>query len=143
MPSAYDRRFNPVRVGDGRYLFVLPEGRGSPQLVSRASRPVDARPWLNDRRGLGVRVRRLTIRSGQAVRELALDDPALAQGWWQVESSGDGPCRWTDGNARLPALGTGILEVEVTGSIQYHTVMKCEGAAAVIAWNEQTTRATT
>jgi hypothetical protein len=59
------------------------------------------------------------LRSGQVVTRMAMDDPALHRGWWQVEIHGNGPCRWTDGQALLPVAESGVPEVELAGSMRY------------------------
>ena len=74
---------------------------------------------MEDRRLLGVRVRRLLARDADGVREIALDSPELEQGWWAVEHDTHGPCRWTNGEALLPALRTGVLEIELAGTMRY------------------------
>jgi hypothetical protein len=57
------------------------------------------------------------LRGVGELREIALDDPRLGEGWWAVER--DGPAamrRWTDGAAvlPLPALsGPTMLEVHL------------------------------
>ena len=48
-----------------------------------------------------------------------MDDPALEQGWWAVEMDAGGPCRWTYGDAMLPFLGTGVLDVELSATMRY------------------------
>jgi hypothetical protein len=116
------RRIDPVAVRDGRYTFVLPPAGAPVTLVSRAARPSEARPWMADDRRLGAKVRRLVHRSADGTREVALDDPALQRGWWAVELVEGSPCRWTSGNATLPLLGAGLLEVELCGPMRYPAV---------------------
>lgn len=58
----------------------------------------------------------LRLQQGSRRRDIALDDPALSGGWWAVESEADGPRRWTDGAAWLPApdaAGPALLEVRI------------------------------
>jgi len=59
------------------------------------------RPWLEDRRRLGLYVERIILRGADDVREVPVDHPSLSQGWWAVESSGTAKRRWTDGKAVL------------------------------------------
>ena len=118
------RAIKPVSAGCGRYSFLLPRVNGRARLVSRGARPCDSRPWIEDRRRLGVRIRRLTLRQGHVVREVAMDDPALDHGWWAVEWDDRGPCRWTQGDAILPSLGTGILDVELAGTMRYPVAVR-------------------
>ncbi len=113
------QRINPVAVRNGRCTFVLPPGGAQVTLASCAARPSEARPWIADDRLLGARVRRLVHRNGDDIRDVAMDDPALAQGWWAVEMDGSWPCRWTSGDAMLPFLGAGVLEVELSGAMLY------------------------
>jgi hypothetical protein len=93
------------------------------QVVSRASMPTDSRPWLDDRRRLGVHLKRIVLRSGINVVELPLDHPALSCGWWDVERNGVTMRRWTDGAAvlPLPALdGVALLELSAgSGGMTY------------------------
>ena len=111
------RRLQPLPGTErGRYRFPLPAGSLAPQLISRAARPTALRPWLEDRRCLGVRVTGLRLQHGSRWRDIALDDPALSRGWWAVESEADGPRRWTDGAAWLPApdaAGPALLEIRI------------------------------
>ena len=69
---------------------------------SRAQSPTEARPWLEDRRRLGVRVKRIVLRGADEVREVPMDHPDLTRGWWAVERDGQMISRWTDGEAVLP-----------------------------------------
>lgn len=108
------RKVAPSARRDGRYTFVLPALTGGARLVSHAAAPCDARPWIEDRRRLGVMVHRLSLRSGAARATIPLDHPALREGWWAMEGDGADVWRWTDGDAVLPETqGTAILEVEV------------------------------
>jgi hypothetical protein len=99
---ARGRETRAISHEDGRYVFVLPRGTSAVRLRSRAALPTDARPWLEDRRLLGVYLTRIVLRWDDEVREIPLDHPSLTQGWWAVERSGDGLQRWTDGDALLP-----------------------------------------
>ena len=98
-----DRRtLKPVFSDSDRVIFVLPRGAREVRLVSRAQSPTEARPWLDDRRHLGVRVKRIVMRSAGEMREVPMDHPDLARGWWAVEQDGPMMSRWTDGEAVLP-----------------------------------------
>ena len=99
------RRIEPLSARDGRYVFAIRPGGAPLRLISRTARPSDARPWVDDRRQLGVLVRRLTVRTGQGVRDVAMDDPALGVGWHEAGWHALRQCRWTGGDALLPALG--------------------------------------
>ncbi len=98
-----------------RAHFVLPRGCNHIVLQSRAARPTELCPWLDDRRRLGVSVARILLRTGHDLREIPVDHPALGKGWWDVERSGTAMWRWTDGNGHL-ALGTqasAILDIHL------------------------------
>ena len=82
---AKGRTVRPLYGENGLYIFALPKGATEVRLVSRAGSPTDARPWLEDRRCLGVNVERITVRGASEVRDIALDNPGLSQGWWAVE----------------------------------------------------------
>jgi hypothetical protein len=106
------RSLPPVWADASSAVFAVPAlGRpGLPRLRSRTRRPSDARPSPNDRRALGVQVRRLFI-DGEA---LAVDGPALAVGWWPVEPGrGGAATRWTDGGRDSHSRGSGVLMIEV------------------------------
>jgi ELWxxDGT repeat protein len=113
------RRLKPVVAENGHYLFVLPPAGDTLRLVSRAAQPSEVNPWVEDRRPLGVKIRRLTWRNGPKTRDVAMDDSILKHGWWAVEWEEDRPSRWTDGDAKLPALKAGLLEIELCGSMRY------------------------
>ena len=105
-----------------RVIFVLPRGTNEVQLSSRAQSPTEARPWLEDRRRLGVRVKRIVLREADDVREVPMDHPDLTRGWWAVERDGQVISRWTDGEAvlQLPAMrGIVMLEIHLAGSMIY------------------------
>ena len=92
------------------------------RLVSRAQSPTEARPWLEDRRRLGVRVKRIVLRSAEELREVPVDHPDLTRGWWAVERDGQIMSRWTDGEAVLPLpamSGNVMLEIHLAGSMTY------------------------
>ena len=112
--------FKPVFSDSDRVIFVLPRGAREVRAVSRAQSPTEARPWLEDRRRLGVRVKRIVLRSADESREIPVDHPDLTQGWWAVEHDGQIMSRWTDGEAVLPAMrGHVMLEIQLAGSMSY------------------------
>ncbi len=105
---------------DGRHVFVLARPADSARLLSRAARPADVRPWLDDRRRLGVMVRRIVVDDGVERTEIPVDHPELAQGWWEPEQGGTRLARWTDGRAAIPLpAGAQILEVHLDGDMHY------------------------
>jgi hypothetical protein len=113
-------------------LFVLPRGEKDFRLVSRAQSPTEARPWIEDRRRLGVQVKRIVLRGADELQEVPLDHPSLTKGWWAVERDGQMMSRWTDGNAvlKLPERLSSnlILEIHLAGAMTY--VVEAERVAA-------------
>ena len=100
------------------------------RLVSRAQSPTEARPWLEDRRRLGVRVKRIVLRGASDLREVPVDHPDLTRGWWAVERDGQIMSRWTDGDAVLPLpeiSGNVTLEVHLAGAMTYVVDAASEG----------------
>ena len=129
------RLIKPMSAERKLLIFMLPRGASEVRLVSRAAAPSDTRPWLEDRRRLGVRVARLVVRGGNEVWDIALDHPSLAKGWWAVERDGIALRRWTDGNAALPlpVVGEGsMLEVGIADTVPY--VAEQELALASYGW---------
>ena len=119
---ANQRVVKPVVSDSDRVIFVLAHGVGEVRLVSRAQSPTAARPWLEDRRRLGVRVKRIVLRGADDMREVPVDHPDLVRGWWAVERDGQMISRWTDGEAMLslPAMGGhAMLEIQLAGSMIY------------------------
>ena len=53
----------PVFSDSDRVTFVLPRGATRVRLLSCAQSPAEARPWLDDRRRLGVYVARIVLRA--------------------------------------------------------------------------------
>ena len=114
------RRFTPTVHDGGRYTFVLPALPGGARLQSRCAVPSVLWPWSDDRRQLGVMVRRIVLRGREGLVEVATDDPSLADGWWAAERDDVAIWRWTDGDAALPQIdGFAIVEVSVGGTLRY------------------------
>ena len=116
------RDIEPVYANSNLVIFILPSRATEVQLLSRAQSPTEARPWLEDRRQLGVRVRRIVLRGADDLLEIALDHPDLIQGWWGVERDGQMMSRWTDGEAMLPLPvmhGTVMLEIHLAEAMTY------------------------
>jgi ELWxxDGT repeat protein len=105
--QARGRNLRPVLVADGRHLYAVPPATRRLRLVSAAARPTERHPWAEDRRRLGVAVRRVMLDGATA---LPLDGPALDGGWWPAETGAR--LRWTDGDATLH-LPAGIRSVEI------------------------------
>jgi T5SS/PEP-CTERM-associated repeat protein len=121
-----DREFRPVtRVGD-RHQFLLPRIRNDARLFSRSAAPSATRPWVDDHRQLGVAIRRITVRSSAQYSDIALDDPRLADGWWEAERDKAAMWRWTNGDATLPIEGDRVtVEVVVSGTVPYPMPERC------------------
>ncbi len=114
------RTLAPAAVRDDCFTFLLPPGVDMVRLGSRAERPADLRPWVDDTRRLGVMIGRVRFRAAAGALDLPLDHPALAEGWWAVERGRDRLWRWTNGDAALPVPeGAFLLEVEVTARTDY------------------------
>jgi len=128
---AGSRRLRPALADRRRVAFALPAGTRTITLSSRATMPWSLRPWLDDRRRLGVAIERIVLRSADEVREIALDSPALGNGWWDAETTGDRQFRWTDGAARI--------DLPVTaGPIMLEVSLHATAAHAVVAANSST-----
>jgi hypothetical protein len=56
------RSIKPIFINSDLLIFVLPRGAREVGLVSHAQSPTEARPWLEDRRRLGVRIKRIVLR---------------------------------------------------------------------------------
>jgi hypothetical protein len=110
----------PVEIVGGRHVFVLPNGTTAIRASSRAGSPAAVRPWLDDRRRLGVAVCRIIVCDGRRVTDMPVDHPALTNGWHDVESSDERLWRWTDGSAHvsIPA-GTRSIEIHLHGGIDH------------------------
>ena len=120
----------PVYSDSNLVIFVLPSCSQELRLLSRAQSPTEARPWLDDRRRLGVSVKRIVLRGVDEVREVPVDHPGLTQGWWAVERDGQMMSRWTDGEAVLPLpamRGAVTLEIHLAGSMTYTLEAAPEG----------------
>lgn len=119
MLLAKGRRLRPAGVQGSVFLFAVLPGCEEVTLASPAAMPAAARPWLNDRRMLGLAVQRIRLRNDGDVVDLPLDAPALGRGWWDMEGQGASAFRWTDGAAvlALPAnmRGGALLEITVIG----------------------------
>jgi hypothetical protein len=108
------RTIGPVVAEADRLIFALPRGAQSVRLVSAAARPNKARPWLDDRRMLGVAVN--DVRADHVA--LPLDGPAFGTGWWDVETAGATTYRWSNGDALLSLPeGTKLLTVQISATM--------------------------
>jgi Hint domain len=102
----------PLVEAVGTYVFAIAGAPAHVRLLSRAAAPTDTRPWLSDRRLLGLPVTRILLRESGRVREIPVDHPGLAAGWWRIEAGH----RWTNGDATIPlpvTTGPVMLEIHV------------------------------
>jgi hypothetical protein len=114
------REMAPVEASGSRCVFVLPPRIGRARITSRAAAPTDLRPWLDDRRKLGVPVSRIVLRDRTGLTDIPADHPALHEGWHDVEQDANRLWRWTDGDAVIPlAAGTRMIEVHLGGYGEY------------------------
>jgi Hint domain len=112
----------PIHDDGKLVIFAAPQGAREVRLVSRAQSPTEARPWLEDRRRLGVRVTRIVLRNADDLREIPVDHPDLTGGWWAVERDGLAMSRWTDGEAVLPLPDNEdivMLEIHLAGAMTF------------------------
>jgi hypothetical protein len=119
---AKGRTVKPIYGDDGLAIFVLPRGAREARLLSLSQSPTEGRPWLDDRRRLGVSVKRIVLRGMDELREIPVDHPDLTRGWWAVERDGQVMSRWTNGEAVLPLpemRGNVMLEIHLAGAMTY------------------------
>jgi hypothetical protein len=127
-PAAHDpdvhllvdgRRIGPVCADGDRYVFVVPSGARRIHVASRATRPSDSAPWLDDRRRLGVAVTRIVLRAGGEEVVIPADHAALREGWHATEQDAAALWRWTDGHAAIPLLAPAaagmVAELHIRG----------------------------
>jgi hypothetical protein len=116
-----NRRVAPVTRDGRRYTFVVPFMQEPLRLLSRFAIPSDLRPWIDDRRQLGVMVQRIVAHCGTLRADVAMDDWRLSDGWWAAERDRALIWRWTNGDAVLPTLGEGpgMIEVWLGETIPY------------------------
>jgi hypothetical protein len=115
-----DREIAPVETSDGRYVFVLPPYTDRARIRSRAAAPSELRPWMDDRRKLGVPICQIVVRDNTGSTEVPVDHPALREGWHDLEQDQCRLWRWTDGDAVLPlADGAKSVAVQLLGCGEY------------------------
>jgi voltage-gated potassium channel Kch len=113
----------PASDRESRYVFIVRAGATSVSLKSRFGIPSDEMvPGRRDNRRLGLCVKWIAIRWGNAETILAADHPALQDGWHQPEGFGKSIWRWTDGSATIPwvnVAGAAMLTVCCTPMDRY------------------------
>jgi hypothetical protein len=133
---ANGRSVQPLYGENGLYIFPLPKGATEVRVLSRAGSPTDVRPWLEDRRCLGVYVERIVLRDASNLQEVPVDHPGLSRGWWGVEKDGVAMHRWTNGDAVLPlpaSTSPATLEIRLGGEMTYGVTVKPEAGAERMA----------
>jgi hypothetical protein len=128
------QKVKPLYGENGIFIFPLPKGTTEVRLVSHAAAPTDVRPWLDDRRRLGLCVNRIILRDAEELCEVPVDSPNFTLGWWAVEREGIALRRWTDGDAVLPLPtldGATVLEIRTgTAEHSYPVTASQSGRAA-------------
>jgi T5SS/PEP-CTERM-associated repeat protein len=115
----------PIATDGSRHVFALPAGTRSVRVLSRAAAAGIAAPVpIDDRRRLGIAIRRIVLRDDAAATEIALDGPALGRGWWAPERAGTRLWRWTDGDAEIALddaaqTAGALLEITVQATHAY------------------------
>jgi hypothetical protein len=108
----------PPLADGSRLLFPLPPAPGPMRLISAAAAPAVLRLGMVDRGRGGLCVRALFLHGAHGRRPMALDDPALGEGWGTIESDDQGDRRWTGGNAAITLPTTDnahLLEIVLQG----------------------------
>jgi autotransporter passenger strand-loop-strand repeat protein len=111
----------PAKVEGARYLFPVAGSVAEITIASRHTSPWAAKPWIDDRRELGVAVASVTVMSDTGLAEVPLAGGAAVSGWYGLERDAEGRTwRWTNG-AGVIALPPGARWVEVTlqGTLEY------------------------
>ena len=105
---AEERVVKPERVAAGGWRCRLPPGTRSLRLVSPAWMPAAHHAASLDTRWLGVRLFGVEVDG----KPLDLCGPAFFAGFHPLETTAEGACRWTDGDARL-VLPIGACEARL------------------------------
>jgi hypothetical protein len=105
----------PATDRDSRYVFTVPDGIKSVQLMSRFCIPADKMiAAQRDTRRIGVSVNWIAIRCGDQETIIPSDHPGLTTGWNDAETDGTTAWRWTDGAAAIPwdkVAGTAVVTI--------------------------------
>jgi hypothetical protein len=102
-----------IDTTDDTDLVIRYRADGAAVITSRTAIPGHLTPDPRDHRVLGVKIGAMTLGGEQ----IALDHPALTEGWHDVEVDG----RWTSGAAVVPASLTNgrTLTIIVVGTLAY------------------------
>jgi Hint domain/Right handed beta helix region len=119
----------PAAVTADRCIFTVPPNATTVRLVSRSAAPCDIRPWMEDRRQLGVAVERIVFTGPGSYAVIPADHPSLTDGWWAAERDKGKLWRWTKGDALLPLPpGITVVEVHLAGGNTYLRHGDCSGS---------------
>jgi autotransporter passenger strand-loop-strand repeat protein len=114
------KELQPAISENGTYVFILPGDAGEATILSRAASPWQRRPWIDDRRQLGVAIREITCATAHGTQKLPLDSSGLMAGWHGVEGAQGEAYRWTNGAAGLPLPpDTNCVVLKLVGSAEY------------------------
>jgi hypothetical protein len=119
---ADDVRLDAVTVTGATHVFQLAAIPAGLRIVSRAAAPQEL-GLARDPRSLGVALRGIVVRSGARFRVVEARDRRLTDGFHGFEP--DNGCRWTDGDAVLPAAvfagfsGPVELVLQLAGAASY------------------------
>jgi hypothetical protein len=91
------RKIHPVIARGNLYRFMLPDRVDRVRIVSRSGAPAEIAAESEDGRRLGVAIQTIVMDG----RLVALDDKALAEGFYDIEHHGAVSWRWTNGSAAL------------------------------------------
>lgn len=111
--ETHGERLMPTWLTGSVCSFDLADTQGPARLISHATAPSALQPWTEDRRRLGVMVRRLTLHRGGEITSIPLDHPAMKQGWWAMEGDEGTRWRWTNGAAEIPLDPGGPARLEL------------------------------
>jgi hypothetical protein len=117
-----ESEFRPVETRGQVHVFRFPAGPGAVRLRSRYGVPKRMYPDTMDDRTLGVFVGEMVFADAARRVELGAEDPALTEGWWDLEYADTSARRWTDGDALLPITLDGFAG-EVTAEITIFQTM--------------------
>jgi hypothetical protein len=104
------RRRAPISVAGNVHRFALDRQFGEIRLVSAAASLAETAADSADHRRLGVTVMKLDLLRDGYRETLQLAD-LPGDGWHGIDGGPERAWRWTDGDARLPVTGPGLLEV--------------------------------
>lgn len=101
----------PLGKTDDVWRFLIQAGAQTAILTTKGAVPAESDPASNDRRCLGVALRRILIQTAHGAEPIPLDHPALTTGFFPPEPD----VRWSGPEARidLSQLPPGILVLQI------------------------------